>query len=562
MSAASLYPVRPEVAANTLTDEATYKAMYQQSVVNPDGFWREQAKRLDWIKPFTTVKQTSFDDHHVDIKWFADGTLNVSYNCLDRHLAERGDQVAIIWEGDDPSEQRNITYRELHEEVCKLANALRGQDVHRGDVVTIYMPMVPEAVVAMLACTRIGAIHSVVFGGFSPEALAGRIIDCKSKVVITADEGLRGGKRTALKANVDVALTNPDTSSVQKIIVFKRTGGDIAWYKHRDIWYHDLMAVASKHCAPKEMGAEEALFILYTSGSTGKPIDTNKFFVVSLNNLGGCNGSTGPSSLNPQTGRPFGADFPVLTVEDWVHSQARLADRLGINQWAAVIGGSLGGMQALQWSISYPDRLRHCLAIASAPKLSAQNIAFNEVARQAILTDPEFHGGSFQEKGVIPKRGLMLARMVGHITYLSDDSMGEKFGRGLKNENLNYDFHSVEFQVESYLRYQGEEFSGRFDANTYLLMTKALDYFDPAANFDDDLAKTFAGAKARFCVMSFTTDWRFSPARSRELVDALMAAKKDVCYLEIDAPQGHDAFLIPIPRYLQAFSNYMNRIEL
>ena len=271
MSAASLYPVRPEVAANTLTDEATYKAMYQQSVVNPDGFWREQAKRLDWIKPFTTVKQTSFDDHHVDIKWFADGTLNVSYNCLDRHLAERGDQVAIIWEGDDPSEQRNITYRELHEEVCKLANALRGQDVHRGDVVTIYMPMVPEAVVAMLACTRIGAIHSVVFGGFSPEALAGRIIDCKSKVVITADEGLRGGKRTALKANVDVALTNPDTSSVQKIIVFKRTGGDIAWYKHRDIWYHDLMAVASTHCAPKEMGAEEALFILYTSGSTGKP---------------------------------------------------------------------------------------------------------------------------------------------------------------------------------------------------------------------------------------------------------------------------------------------------
>jgi Acyl-coenzyme A synthetases/AMP-(fatty) acid ligases len=271
MSAASLYPVRPEVAANTLTDEATYKAMYQQSVVNPDGFWREQAQRLDWIKPFTSVKQTSFDDHHVDIKWFADGTLNVSYNCLDRHLAERGDQVAIIWEGDDPSEQRNITYRELHEEVCKLANALRGQDVHRGDVVTIYMPMVPEAVVAMLACTRIGAIHSVVFGGFSPEALAGRIIDCKSKVVITADEGVRGGKRTALKANVDVALTNPDTSSVQKIIVFKRTGGDIAWYKHRDIWYHDLMAVASTHCAPKEMGAEEALFILYTSGSTGKP---------------------------------------------------------------------------------------------------------------------------------------------------------------------------------------------------------------------------------------------------------------------------------------------------
>src|SRR3990167_292385 len=229
MSAASLYPVRPEVAAQSLTDEATYKAMYQQSVINPDGFWREQAQRLDWIKPFSKVKQTSFDDHHVDIKWFADGTLNVSYNCLDRHLEQRG------------------------------------------DVVTIYMPMIPEAVVAMLACARIGAIHSVVFGGFSPEALAGRIIDCQSKVVITADEGLRGGKKTPLKANVDDALANPETASVQKIIVCKRTGGDIKWHPHRDIWYEDLMAVAGSVCAPKEMGAEEALFILYTSGSTGKP---------------------------------------------------------------------------------------------------------------------------------------------------------------------------------------------------------------------------------------------------------------------------------------------------
>ena len=294
----------------------------------------------------------------------------------------------------------------------------------------------------------------------------------------------------------------------------------------------------------------------------GKPIDTNKFFVVSLNNLGGCNGSTGPSSTNPATGKPYGADFPVMTVEDWVHSQARLADVLGIEQWAAVIGGSLGGMQAMQWTISYPERVRHCLAIASAPKLSAQNIAFNEVARQAILTDPDFHGGHFLEQGVIPKRGLMLARMVGHITYLSDDAMGEKFGRGLKSEKLNYDFHSVEFQVESYLRYQGEEFSGRFDANTYLLMTKALDYFDPAAANDGDLAKTLAVAKADFCLMSFTTDWRFSPARSREIVDALTAAKKNVCYLEIDAPQGHDAFLMPIPRYLQAFGSYMKRIEV
>lgn len=294
----------------------------------------------------------------------------------------------------------------------------------------------------------------------------------------------------------------------------------------------------------------------------GKPIDTRRFFVVALNNLGGCNGSTGPSSLNPNTGKPYGADFPVVTVEDWVHSQACLADALGIRQWAAVIGGSLGGMQALQWTISYPERVRHCLAIATAPRLSAQNIAFNEVARQAILSDPDFHGGHFQEQGVIPKRGLMLARMVGHITYLSDDAMGEKFGRELKTDQLNYDFHSVEFQVESYLRYQGEEFSGRFDANTYLLMTKALDYFDPAAAHGNDLARTLAAAKADFCLMSFTTDWRFSPARSREIVDALIAAGKNVSYLEIDAPQGHDAFLMPIPRYLQGFARYMNRIEL
>lgn len=294
----------------------------------------------------------------------------------------------------------------------------------------------------------------------------------------------------------------------------------------------------------------------------GKPIDTNKFFVVSLNNLGGCHGSTGPNSRNPATGRTYGADFPVVTVEDWVHSQARLADRLGIQQWAAVVGGSLGGMQALQWSISYPERVRHCVSIAAAPRLSAQNIAFNEVARQAILTDPDFHAGHFVEAGQIPKRGLMLARMVGHITYLSDDAMGQKFGRELKTDHLNYDFHSVEFQVESYLRYQGEEFSTRFDANTYLLMTKALDYFDPAAAHAGDLARTFSEAQASFYLISFTTDWRFSPARSREIVDALMAAKKNVSYLEIDAPQGHDAFLMPIPRYLQAFGGYMNRISV
>ena len=294
----------------------------------------------------------------------------------------------------------------------------------------------------------------------------------------------------------------------------------------------------------------------------GKPIDTNRFFVVALNNLGGCNGSTGPTSINPATGKPYGSDFPVVTVEDWVHSQARLADLLGIQQWAAVVGGSLGGMQALQWTISYPERVRHCLCIASAPRLSAENIAFNEVARQSILSDPEFHEGHFYDHGVLPRRGLRLARMIGHITYLSDDAMGEKFGRELKSDRLNYDFHSVEFQVESYLRYQGEEFSTRFDANTYLLMTKALDYFDPAAAHGGDLAQALSAAKADFCLMSFTTDWRFSPARSREIVDALLAARKNVSYVEIDAPQGHDSFLLPVPRYMQVFRGYMNRIAI
>jgi len=294
----------------------------------------------------------------------------------------------------------------------------------------------------------------------------------------------------------------------------------------------------------------------------GKPIDTNRFFVVALNNLGGCNGSTGPTSINPATGKPYGSDFPVVTVEDWVHSQARLADLLGIQQWAAVVGGSLGGMQALQWTMSYPERVRHCLCIASAPRLSAENIAFNEVARQSILSDPDFHEGHFYDHGVLPRRGLRLARMIGHITYLSDDAMGEKFGRELKSDRLNYDFHSVEFQVESYLRYQGEEFSTRFDANTYLLMTKALDYFDPAAAHGGDLAQALSAAKADFCLMSFTTDWRFSPARSREIVDALLAARKNVSYVEIDAPQGHDSFLLPVPRYMQVFRGYMNRIAI
>ncbi|WOG28422.1 homoserine O-succinyltransferase MetX [Endozoicomonas sp. 8E] len=291
----------------------------------------------------------------------------------------------------------------------------------------------------------------------------------------------------------------------------------------------------------------------------GKPLDTRHFFVVSLNNLGGCHGSTGPTSINPQTGKLYGSDFPIVTVEDWVESQARLADHLGIRQWAAIVGGSLGGMQTLYWSMAYPERLRHAVVIASAPKLSAQNIAFNEVARQAIRSDENFRDGQYLEEGTLPKNGLGLARMVGHITYLSDDAMGQKFGRELKNEEYSFDY-GVQFQVESYLRYQGENFSGSFDANTYLLMTRALDYFDPARKFNDDLAQALSPAKARFLLVSFTTDWRFSPERSREITDALLKAGKQVSYLEVDAPQGHDAFLMNIPRYVNAVSGYMKRV--
>ncbi|WP_027706685.1 homoserine O-succinyltransferase MetX [Zooshikella ganghwensis] len=291
----------------------------------------------------------------------------------------------------------------------------------------------------------------------------------------------------------------------------------------------------------------------------GKPIDTNELFVVSLNNIGGCHGSTGPTTINPETGKPFGPDFPVVTVKDWVNTQAMLADYFAIEQWAAVIGGSLGGMQALQWSMAYPKRLRYALIIASAPKLSAQNIAFNEVARQAIMKDEDFHGGRYLENSTYPKSGLMLARMVGHITYLSDAAMRSKFGRDLRSGHLNFNY-DVDFQVESYLRYQGEVFSEGFDANSYLLMTKALDYFDPAAEFNGDLTAALADTQCKFLLISFTTDWRFSPERSKEIVDALLNAKKEISYLEVDAPEGHDAFLLPINRYKQAFHAYMNRI--
>ncbi|HET9642444.1 MAG TPA: homoserine O-acetyltransferase, partial [Burkholderiaceae bacterium] len=281
----------------------------------------------------------------------------------------------------------------------------------------------------------------------------------------------------------------------------------------------------------------------------GKPLDTERFFVIGVNNPGSCFGSTGPMSVNPATGRLYGADFPVMTVEDWVDAQARLLERLGISQLAAVLGGSLGGMQALSWSLRYPERLRHCIAIATAPNLSAQNIAFNEVARRAIVTDPDFHGGHFYSHGVVPRRGLRVARMIGHITYLSDDVMAEKFGRARQEGAKGFSTQEIEFQVESYLRYQGDKFSDYFDANTYLLITRALDYFDPAREHGGDLAVAFARAKANFQLVSFTTDWRFSPARSREIVKALVDNRIDVSYAEIDAPHGHDAFLLDDPRY-------------
>ena len=291
----------------------------------------------------------------------------------------------------------------------------------------------------------------------------------------------------------------------------------------------------------------------------GKPLDTDKFFVIGVNNLGSCFGSTGPMHRNPATGKPYGADFPVVTVEDWVSAQARLADVLGITQFAAVMGGSLGGMQALAWSMMYPDRLRHCLVIASTPKLSAQNIAFNDVARQAILTDPDYHGGDFYAHGVVPKNGLRVARMVGHITYLSDDDMAEKFGRDLRSGSYQFGY-GIDFEIESYLRYQGDKFSTYFDANTYLLITKALDYFDPARQFDGDLARAFAATRAGFLLVSFTTDWRFSPERSREMVQALVANRRRVSYAEIDAPHGHDAFLLDDARYMNVVRQYYQRI--
>ncbi len=294
----------------------------------------------------------------------------------------------------------------------------------------------------------------------------------------------------------------------------------------------------------------------------GKPLDTRKFFVVGNNYIGSCFGSSGPTSPNPATGKPWGAEFPLLTVEDWVAAQARLADHLGIERFVAAIGGSLGAMQALQWTLSFPERIRHAIVIAATPKLSAQNIAFNEVARQAIMTDPDFHEGHYYDKGVVPRRGLRIARMIGHITYLSDSAMMEKFGRVLRGKNgPRFDF-DIDFEIESYLRHQGDKFASYFDANTYLRITKALDYYDPAAEYGGDLGRALARANAAFLVVSFTSDWRFTSERSREIVKALLDARKIVSYLEIDAPQGHDAFLMDDARYHGALAAYFGNITL
>ena len=290
----------------------------------------------------------------------------------------------------------------------------------------------------------------------------------------------------------------------------------------------------------------------------GKPFDTDQFFFVCPNNLGGCKGSTGPSTKNPETGRSYGLDFPVVTVKDWVKSQRMLREALGIEHWAAVLGGSLGGMQVMQWAIDYPDDLSHALVIAAASKLTAQNIAFNEVARQAIRSDPDFNNGDYYDHNP-PRKGLMLARMLGHIMYLSDDVMDEKFGRELRKDSLSFGF-DIDFQVESYLHYQGSSFVDRFDANTYLFMTRALDYFDPAADFNDDLSRAFAKTRAKFLVVAFTTDWRFPVERSQEIVKALLETGKCVSYAEISSQYGHDGFLIPISQYIEVLRAYMQRV--
>ncbi len=331
-----------------------------------------------------------------------------------------------------------------------------------------------------------------------------------------------------------------NTSASNAILICHALSGD-----HHAAGYHDM--------SDKKPGWWDSAI------GPGKAIDTNKFFVIALNNLGGCCGSTGPSSINPDTGERWEATFPMVTVEDWVVSQARLADLLGIQTFAAIVGGSLGGMQALEWSIRYPDRLKSAVLVASAPKLSTQNIAFNEVARQSIRRDPEFFDGNYLNNETIPTNGLGLARMLGHITYLSDDALGAKFGRQMRHADYQYNY-DIDFEVESYLRYQGEAFTKRFDANTYMLMTKALDYFDPAAKADNNLAKVLSQVTCEFLLVSFTTDWRFAPERSEEIVNALVKSGKPVSYAKIEASEGHDAFLFPIPRYMAVLNAFLTRI--
>ncbi|WP_297449472.1 homoserine O-acetyltransferase [Ferrovum sp.] len=363
---------------------------------------------------------------------------------------------------------------------------------------------------------------------------------------------------TAQVAHFDVPLPLSSGAVLPQYQLVYETYGVLAEGKDNAVLVCHALS-GSHHVAGQYAGDPRAVGWWENMVGPGKPVDTDRFFVIGVNNLGGCHGSTGPSSVNPVTGQPYGSGFPFLTVEDWVESQARLADHLGISTFAAVMGGSLGAMQALQWTIRFPERVRHALIIAAAPCLSAQNIGFNEVARQAITSDPHFHGGDFYAQGVVPERGLRLARMLGHITYLSDDAMMTKFGRELLGGTPHFSLE-VEFEIESYLRYQGKKFSERFDANTYLIMTKALDYFDPARTAGGDLARALKPARAQFLVLSFTTDWRFSPARSREIVQALLDNRAVVSYAEIDSNQGHDAFLMENEDYFAVMSAYFERI--
>jgi homoserine O-acetyltransferase len=367
-----------------------------------------------------------------------------------------------------------------------------------------------------------------------------------------------------------VGVVQPQTMRFDQPLALA-SGASLSGYELRYETYGSLNAArsnavlvchalnASHHVAGTYEGEPRSLGWWDNMVGPGKPIDTRRFFVVGVNNLGSCFGSTGPMSPDPATGRPYGASFPVVTVEDWVHAQARLADALGIARWAAVVGGSLGGMQALSWSLLYPQRIDRCVAIATTARLSAQNIAFNDVARTAIQSDPDFHGGDFYAHGVVPKRGLSVARMIGHITYLSGDDMTERFGRSLRADGYAFGY-GAEFEVESYLRYQGDKFSQYFDANTYQLITRALDYFDPARAYDGDLVRALAPATARFLLVSFSTDWRFPPERAREIVAALIASGRDVAYAEIDAPHGHDAFLLEDPRYHRVVAAYFERL--